>query len=153
MILYTGEYPSDIAAFVCVDCRTPEFSTRFADALEATGDNMFAEVIADERSLINDWTFNVERLDIAASNQQVLKVKNLGDRPVVFLVAENVWASAEQTVDQVGSDLWLETNQHACDLSGRCRLEVVPDVDHGTILKHNAVDKAVQEVYDQVVKR
>jgi hypothetical protein len=43
-------------------------------------------------------------------------------------------------------------NQELCDLSSRCRLEMVAGTDHLSILQNEAVDKAVKEVYDAVKK-
>ena len=37
-------------------------------------------------------------------------------------------------------------NQELCDMSSRCRLEVVAGTNHISILKNDAVDKAVKEV-------
>jgi hypothetical protein len=49
-------------------------------------------------------------------------------------------------------DTWREGSQKFCDLSSQCRWELVPGVEHGTILQSDAVDKAVKEVFDAVTK-
>jgi hypothetical protein len=121
MPLYTDQYPKDVVGLVCVDCR-PAFWY-----YPEPGDN---------------WTQNNEGLDISASLMQVLKVTDLGDRPFVVLVAAG-------TNDETGGE-WSQAAQELCNLSSQCRLEVVPAVDHTSILRRPAVDKAVREVYDAV---
>jgi pimeloyl-ACP methyl ester carboxylesterase len=154
MTLYTNQFPHDVLGLVCIDCRGPQFSNLIIDKLNAMDlkDPFLKENLIYEKTFIEDWTGNSERLDIATSEGQVNQVTSLKDRPFVVLVASDTMYDVDGRLYQLYTDTWREAAQNLCDLSSQCRLEVVQGVNHGTILQSEAVDKAVKEVFDAVTK-
>ena len=149
LALYTSHYPEQVAGLVCVDCRVPMFDKNMLDALGAEQSDESQEV-KDYRKFLTQGVENVEYLDIVASGVQAEKVTSLGDVPLVVLVAEK-----SITPDPPASQLyildgkiWLEFSEAFSKFSSRGRMEIVPGVDHGSILYSDAVTKAIQEVVD-----
>lgn len=153
MTLYTQTYPKEVVGLVCVDCRSPSFGKMLADKfgpVSATESQGFQQYRGDERWIYTESLLTQEHLDIGASEEQVLKVTNLGDRPFIVLVSSQVADYGDERANQIHSDTWKEADKFYLNLSSRSRMEVVPLTDHLSILSNQAVDKAVQEVYNKV---
>jgi pimeloyl-ACP methyl ester carboxylesterase len=155
MVLYTDQYPKDVVGLVCVDCRYPAYSPIFLKKLDSQNPNDTAAINqarSDEKSITKDiWKQIKEHLDILTSDQQVLKVTSLGDRPFIVLIAGATGDYIDdKEVRQLLEEAWMEGSQMLSKLSTRGQIEIVPDVNHDTILTNDKVDAAIQQVYAAV---
>ncbi len=145
LMLYTGTYPDEVVGLVCVDCLLPiVYGIALAKEkpeLAKDPDQLQKEV---EKNLPNAVD-SKEKLDFKTSVQQALKVKSLGSRPVVALVA------GIYPVDW-DHDAWVEAALQFSKMSSQGRVETVEDYSHQTIPTSLAVFKAIQEVYNKVKK-
>jgi pimeloyl-ACP methyl ester carboxylesterase len=153
MVLYTDQYPKDVVGLVCVDCAYPAYYQIFMNKLDSQSPNDTA-AINDARNIENNgednWEQYFEQLDIRTSDQQVLKVATLGDRPFVLLIAGANYVYGDPKIQQLYVEAWMESNQQLSKLSTRGQIEVIPKADHLSILTSDRVDAAVQQVYDAV---
>jgi pimeloyl-ACP methyl ester carboxylesterase len=154
MVLYTDQYPKDVVGLVCVDCRYPAYSPIFLKKLDSQNPNDTAAINqarSDENITEDIWKKIREHLDIITSDQQVLKVTSLGDRPFIVLIAANTGDYlADKQVRQLLEEACMEGSQMLSKLSSRGQIEVVPDVNHDSICHDKKVDEAVQQVYAAV---
>lgn len=107
-----------------------------------------------ENDHINDWTLNPEHLDFKTSIAQGAAVTDLGNIPLVVLVASD---TTENTTDpqlqELFKEVWRRSNQELCSLSSNCRVELVEGTNHASIMSSSAFDKALREVYDDATKK
>ena len=99
MVLYTDQYPQDVAGLVCVDCWPSTYMANFLEILSAPDLPDFPQKRDYLEGLqnwsagkINDWASTLELLDTFASDKQVLEVTSLGDIPFAVLVSGGEWA-------------------------------------------------------------
>jgi hypothetical protein len=157
MILYTNQYPKDVVGLVCVECRYPMFDQIFMKKLGPPSPNESGIITVTrirENIIEDDWHQFYEDLDIRTSDQQVLKVTSLGDRPFIVMVAQtrgDEWGDA--TMNQLSDESWLEANGILSKLSTRGRIIEVPNTDHMSILNSDKIFTAIQEVYTAVKSR
>lgn len=157
MVLYTDQYPQDVAGLVCVDCWPSTYMANYLEKLSAPDlpdspqKRDYLEGLQNwSAGKSNDWVSTLELLDGFASDKQVLEVASLGDIPFVVLVNGGEWALLD--MDKLGYQAWLSGAETLSKLSTHSRLEVVPQTTHLTIIQDAAVDKAIQEVYDAVTE-
>ncbi|MGD0004442.1 MAG: alpha/beta hydrolase [Anaerolineaceae bacterium] len=154
MIVYTDQYPNEVVGLVCVECRYPSVDQIFMTKLGPPGPNDSAVIIktrAGENKTEDDWTQYNEHLDMRSSDQQVLKVTSLGDRPFVVLVAEtrgDPWGDPK--MDQLFDESWMEASGILSKLSTKGKIEQVPSTDHWSILSSDMIYPAIQEVFTAV---
>lgn len=162
LILYTDQYPQDVAGLVAVD---PWYPTYFDYCLGKLGP-VTASTSAERKQLIeyiNDykvnkaidllWNAHPEYLDQRASDAQVLNVASLKDVPLTIVESEffvNDFAEAE--INQIVWETIQESSKDFCKLSSSCRMVKVPATDFLTISSDTSIDKAIQEMYDAVKK-
>jgi hypothetical protein len=104
-------------------------------------------------------------LDLYTSSSQVLKVASLKDRPFVVLLASDHYIYttnlAEKTksrdpekepIMELFEEAWAATGKELVKLSSQSRVELIENTTHSDIASHDAVTKAIQEVYDKVKK-
>jgi hypothetical protein len=158
MIIFTDQYPQDVVGLVCVDCFSAGIHQNFQDKLDAKipkNTELFRQTQAEFDHLYT-WTNSATNLDALASEEQVLKVSSLGDRPFIVLVAGiekhgyYVFGFLDEEINQLFEETWLETSQELSKLSTRGRIEVLPSEDMWSILDNQEVDAAVREVYAAV---
>lgn len=148
LLLFTQEYPDEVAGLVFAECQPPTYYSLLRERLgqEKPDDPDWVKEFRSEITVGWDYTKHEEKTDILASTNQAVEVTSLGERPMVVLVAGNelVW---DDEWEKVFSDAWLESQTALSQLSGNSRIEIVPDFSHGNIVFSSAVDKAVEEVY------
>ena len=154
LVLYTDQYPKEVAGLVCADCRYSAFYQIYMKKLGSIGGNN--KDVIDEQNLstqlLDNWTQYKEQLDIRASDQQVLKVTSLGDRPFIALVGGATGNQfGDLVIRKVFNEAWLEASQQMSELSTRGKVELVPDANHSSILYNQRVYTAIREVFTAVV--
>ncbi len=156
LVLYTRQYPQDVAGLVCVDCRYPAVRQIFIKKLDSQNPNDTAAIVEarnGENVSKEDWKQNVEHLDIPTSDQQVLKETSLGNRPFIVLVAgSSKIYYLDKNIQQLFNESWMEASQQLSKLSTRGQIKVVPNEDHNSILRNAMIDSAVQQVYSATNK-
>ena len=159
LLVYTDQYPEEVVGLVCVDCRHLSVDEIFVEKIKAelaVNPNRKFEYLGDPIADGAVWG-DREKLDYLNSAKQVRQVTSLGNRPVVVLVASYDNRVPDSDPDKEKEwQLWLEAWNMAANqlskLSTQGRMEVVPNVDHISILTNGAVTRAIQEVYDKVTR-
>jgi len=153
LVLYTGQYPKDVVGLVCVDCRYSAVYQIFMNKLDSQNPNDTAVINQarnDQNQVEDNWAQLQEHVDIRTSDQQVLKVTTLGNRPLIVLVAGADDFFEDKVLQQLFAESWMEANQQLSKLSTRGQIEVVPFYNHTSILSNDKVDTAIQQVYAAV---
>lgn len=153
ILLFTKLYPKEVLGLVCVDCVPPGVWSTFLEKIEAE----HIEILESDRSQVDsfrkyleDYTMNVEALDLAASSRLAEEVNDLGDRPFVVLAVPPPDLESIDPASALLEGLWQSLDQEMCNLSSYCRFENVPGATEGTLILNPAVDAAVKEVYEAV---
>ena len=159
LILFTDQYPQDVAGLVFVPPLYPTYYDHALDKLGPVTTNSSAarkgliEGINNyKEKKLDTWDTNPEYLDLVASDALVLKVASLKDVPLTILESETWYANAfsEAELNQIVWEAFQESYKDLCKLSSNCQRVKVPGTDFGTLFRNQAVDKAVQEMYDKV---
>ena len=160
LILYTDQYPQDVAGLVLVIPLYPTYYDyelkKFGPVTSSSSAERKAEIqlIKDYKDKkVFTWDTHPEYLDQVASEAQVLKVASLKDIPLTILVSETWYATgafSEPELNQLFWDAVQESIKDLCKLSSNCRMVMVPGTDLFSIPYNKAVDKAIQEIYDAV---
>ncbi len=162
LMVYTDQYPDEVVGLVCLQCAHPMMFEIFREKLrekfanepdvEAKINNIlnerdFGEFLGTDPEAWQNWT--EEKLDIFQSVPQVLKLNSLGDRPFIVLVIEESSTSLDD-LSKLQLESWIETQNKLSQMSTQGRVEFVPGTDIFRIVNNDAVNKAIQEVYDKV---
>jgi pimeloyl-ACP methyl ester carboxylesterase len=160
LVIYTDQYPKDVAGLVCVDCRYPTFYRYYLDnvgpqtSTDSSGTKMCRTFIQDylaKKLEEFNWDMNPEYLDQQASEDQVSRVTSVGDKFFMLLKADT-WIPTDCGSDSDTAMIaaYRKAQDDYCKLSSKCRTEEVTGVNANTIVPNKAVDKAIQEVYTAV---
>jgi pimeloyl-ACP methyl ester carboxylesterase len=165
LVLFTDTYPDEVVGLVCVDCRYVAFENLFMEMLNKVYASdpekdmkirKFAQYYYLSSKFPNVIIQNTEGLDFIESARQVMKVTSLGDRPFVVLSATSHQFKSVVPEIQRNNDLmeeaWVKGSEVLSQLSTRGRVEILPGTDYRDILANPAIPRAIQEVYNQVVK-
>lgn len=158
-IVYTNQYPQDVAGLVAVNPRYPTF---YEDCLDRWGP-VTADTSPRKKEAINmiqtyvdktghQWNIVPEYLDQQSSDALVMEVTTLKDIPLIIVetgFTTNYWPA---DVNQDMDDAIKKANKDFCKLSSRCQMVKAPDTDEENITRSSVVDKAIQEMYDMVEK-
>jgi pimeloyl-ACP methyl ester carboxylesterase len=165
MLLFTDLYPDEVAGLVCVDCRHPMVDIYFIEKIkkEYASDPMLEKIVQD--AVINYYLWGIdpaatvlgkEMINPSATAKQVLNITNVGNRPFVVLNASDQMFSKKHENkaknDILFNEAWEMTGIYLSKLSTQGRTEVVPNSTHSNLPMNDAVEKAIQEVYDKVKK-
>lgn len=153
ILLFTKLYPKEVVGLVCIDCAPPGIWSTFFEKIEIE----HIEILESDQAEINsfrkyleDYTTNVEGLDLAASSNLAEEVNDLGDRPFVVLAVPPPDLESIDPASALIEGLWQSLDQKMCNLSSHCRFENVPGATEGTLILNPVVDGAVKEVYEAV---
>ena len=158
LILYSNQYPQDVAGLVVVQPWYPTFYDyylgKLGPVMTGTSAQRKAEIqfVTDYKvKKVMTWDTHPEFLDQVASEAQVLTVASLKDVPLTIVESEIFYNSfSEAEMNQINTDSVKESNQDFCKLSRNCRMVMVPGTDLLSIAYNRGVDKAIQEMYDAV---
>jgi pimeloyl-ACP methyl ester carboxylesterase len=156
LLLYTHDYPEQVVGLVCVDCHSPSLQPLVLEKLGSEQPDEPDDVKALRLEFTQGWeetSKGRERLDLLASDEQARQVTSLGDLPFVWLVAEVVLPEPPTQILTWAKDTIYSDAQAISQLSSKGRMEIVPSVDHWSILQSKAVDAAVQEVYQAAASK
>lgn len=151
LLLFAQEYPEEVAGLVFIESQPPTYYSlleqRFGQENEDDPD--WVKQFRSDITIGWDYTELREKIDVLASTNQAMEVTDLGDIPMVVLVAgdELDW---NDDWEKIVADSWLEAQTSLSQLSENSRIEIVPDVSHATIAYSSSVDYAVEEVYKAV---
>ena len=157
MILYTDQYPKEVAGLVCLDCFPAGIYSNFLQKMEYQSPNN-TPAFTDARRIIasdND-DHSRENLDFLSSEQQVLKVTTLGDVSFILLISgmaphgETVLKIQDPKINQLFEESWAETSLSLSRLSTRGRIETIPADNISSIRFDPKVDAAIQELVTAV---
>jgi hypothetical protein len=98
------------------------------------------------------WRVNNEFLDQQASDAQVMQVSTLKDIPLIIVEPGSLTIYWPADIGQDMDDAFKKANKDFCKLSSRCQMVTAPDSREDNITSSSVVDKAIQEMYDQVKK-
>jgi hypothetical protein len=163
LILYTGNFPNEVAGLVCVDCRYPTFYRYFLDNLgsETSADSsgekearIFFEAYLDGKLDEFSWGNHPEYINQLVSEDQVREINSLGQITLLLLEAgENGDGGWGAEVNAAMGDAWRKAQSDLCHLSSKCMIEIVPNVaTNQSNIKFfgSSVYQAVLEVYTAV---
>jgi hypothetical protein len=162
LILYTQQYPRDVAGLVAVD---PWYPTFYDYALGILGPVTpdTSDGKKQQINLLNDykvnknkditWNTNPEFLDQRATDLEVLKVASLKNVPLTIIESET-WINdnPDAEVNQANWEAIQQSNKDFCKLSSSCQMVKVPNSNFFTVANSNEVDKAIQELHDMAKK-
>jgi pimeloyl-ACP methyl ester carboxylesterase len=153
VMVYGGQYASEVAGVVMVDVRPPLASDEFRKALPPEKANE-PEAIHQTRADLTDWehdpTLNPEGLDLIKSAQEAAASPGFGDRPLVVLTAGDRAAVTEglpATLATTFDGIWMSLQAKLATLSSKGRQEIVTGATHDMPdEKPDVVVKAIRDV-------
>jgi pimeloyl-ACP methyl ester carboxylesterase len=157
LILYTDQYPQDVAGLVAINTWYPTHYENIIDKIgPATADTPaswkeWIDFFADYKTKkVLVWDTHPEYIDQQASEAQVLKVTSLKDTPLTIIQSDRWTEFPVEEINQMAWESVQKSNKDFCKLSSRCKMVAVPGTHFNSVLMNEAVDKAIQEVYDAV---
>lgn len=127
--LYADQHIDDVVGMVLVDTTHEEQLTRFQDRLSAEAWAVMSQVLGA----------NAEKMDLAASGEEVAKAGGLGDLPLVVIGAESEIVNAEDVgvpqvivdeVNRVTNELGPELQRDLAELSTNSELVIAEGSGH-----------------------
>lgn len=155
IVLYASQYPDDVAGLLCVDCYPVGIYQNFMSKLDSQNPNN-TQAIVNARNTMNAiyaWQHWYERVDLMASDQELMKVTTLGDRLFILMVAtkelhgETILGIGDKNISQLFEDSWNETIRNMGKLSTRGRIELYPEDNMITIALNPKVDETIEEMW------
>ncbi len=153
-ILFTQQYPQDVAGLVAVD---PWYPTYYDYCLAKLGPVTQSDEKKQFIDLLNQykvekaitWDTHPEWLDQRASDLEVLKVTSLKNVPLTIVESETFSNEhSDASLDQAAWEAIQQSNKDFCKLSSKCQMVKVPNSNFFTVVFSNEVDKAIQELHD-----
>ena len=131
--LYAETYPQEVVGLVCADCFLPTFEAIIVEKLKVKFPNAPDQL---QKNLAKVLVYSgyepssQEKIDFTASQQQVLKVKSLGSRPVVALVAGLIFSRINVgEIEKECDEAWREAGLKFSQMSTQGRTEVLENDD------------------------
>lgn len=155
IVLYASQYPDDVAGLLCVDCYPVGIYQNFMSKLDSQNPNNTQAIVDARNSMdaIYAWQHWYERLDFLASDQEIMKVTTLGDRPFILMVAtkelhgETIFGIGDKNISQLFEESWNETIRNMVKLSTRGRFDLYPEDNMITIAHNPKVDETIEEMW------
>ena len=126
-MVYTDQYPDEVAGLVCVHCIHPWWYEIFREKLREKYANE-PDVESKITDILIQRNFGVftdpeawknwpeEKIDFFQSSPQVLQLTNLGDRPFVVLVIEESSTSLDD-LTKLELESWIDMQNKLAQLS------------------------------------
>jgi len=160
LVLYTDQYPQDVAGLVFIEPWYPTFYNIHLDVLgPVTAENSVEKnglIIEKQDYLAHKvylWKDHPEYVDQLTSEADVLKVASLKDVPLTIVQSEVYFLQySDPELDQGTTKAVNESQKDFCKLSSKCQTIMVPGTNLLTVVYNKAVDKAIQEMVDAVKK-